>query len=66
MEHVFNAEYGIVIVDETDEDEEFPRFLVYVEGVWMGTAFDLPEVREMAEEVLASLEGEGQEEEPTE
>ena len=63
MEHVFNEEHGIVIV-EIDDDEDRDRFMVYVEGEWVGTAFELPEAREMAEEVLIAITGEEQSEEP--
>ena len=63
MEHVFNEEHGIVIV-EIDDHEDLDRFMVYVEGEWVGTAFELPEAREMAEEVLIAITGEEQSEEP--
>ena len=64
MEYVYSTEYQIVIVEEDSElDNDFHRYLVYVEGEWVGTAFDLPEAREMASEALAAVAGEPQSEE---
>lgn len=55
-EHVYSSEYEIVIVEE-EEGDGFDRYMIYVKGEWVGTAFDAPEAREMAAEVLASVSG---------